>query len=86
MKEFDFSSRTKFNIKHAGALYECECPSQERIVKFSEDVEQVKDSGSGIIEATGLLLEDCGLPLKVYKELEADQVKQIVDFITLKKS
>lgn len=86
MKEFDFSTRTKFNIKHKGETYTCECPPQDVIVKFAEDCELVKDSGASLSDKTGDLLASCGLPKEIFKELEITQVSTLIEFIGAKKN
>ena len=86
MKEFNFESRTKFSVKHREDIYNCECPSQEDIVKFADKCDKEGITGSEMLKESGSLLDKCGLPNEVFKKLEIEQVRALMEFIGAKKN
>jgi hypothetical protein len=93
MKEFDFSSRTKFKIKgRGGEEYICEVPPQIYMIDWGKrmaslDIESKDGAYTQELESlTNELFVKLGCPDGFYKELESDHVEKLINFLGAKKN
>lgn len=86
MKEFDFGQRSQFKVKWGGKEHICTVPSQKQLVEFGKLAKDVEDDGLEIVRLSKEFLEKCGLPQEVYDEMESEQIRMLMDYISAKKN
>lgn len=69
----------KITIAFEGKEYTCTKPKLGAAIAFEEAVEKArKKGGSGATQLIADHLQSCGLPADVVKELDADQIEQVM--------
>ena len=77
--------KTKIKIKVFGEDYDLKAPKAIEAAEFVDSIEDKKLNSKQMVELTTGFLIKMGLPKEVCEELELDNLKQVVEYITKKK-